>query len=75
MKLFVSCLLNVETTVAVRGFPISYYPIDYPFFGIQSHVSGVGYNIAKAAPRVFAARAGLRLYLYGKKYKIFLKQY
>ena len=66
MKLFVSGLLNVETTVAVRGFPISYYPIDYPFFGIQSHVSGVGYNIAKAAPRVQKTRAGLRLYLYGE---------
>ena len=66
MKLFVSGLLNVETTVAVRDFPISYYPIDYPFFGIQSHVSGVGYNIAKAAPRVQKTRAGVRLFLYGE---------
>lgn len=48
MKLFVSGLLNIETTVSVRGFPISYYPIDYPFFGVDSQVSGVGYNIAKA---------------------------
>lgn len=48
MKIFVSGLLNVETTVAVRGFPIEYYPIDYSFFGINSNVSGVGYNIAKA---------------------------
>lgn len=44
----VSGLLNVETTVAVRGFPIEYYPIDYPFFGIRSAVSGVGFNLAKA---------------------------
>ena len=48
MKLFVSGLINIETTVAVRGFPIPYYPIDYPFFGIGSAVSGVGYNVAKA---------------------------
>ncbi len=48
MKVLVSGLLNVETTVSVRGFPISYYPIDYPFFGINSNVSGVGFNIAKA---------------------------
>lgn len=48
MKIFVSGLLNIETTVAVRGFPINYYPIDYSFFGVNSTVSGVGYNIAKA---------------------------
>ena len=48
MKILVSGLLNIETTVAVRGFPINYYPIDYPFFGIDSNVSGVGFNIAKA---------------------------
>lgn len=48
MKILVSGLINIETTVAVREFPINYYPIDYPFFGISSNVSGVGYNIAKA---------------------------
>lgn len=48
MKILVSGLLNIETTVAVRGFPIDYYPIDYPFFGVDSAVSGVGYNLAKA---------------------------
>lgn len=47
-RILVSGLLNVETTVAVRGFPISYYPIDYPFFGVTSRVSGVGYNVARA---------------------------
>lgn len=47
--LLVSGLVNVETTVKVRRFPIDYYPIDYPFFGVQSHVSGVAYNIAAAA--------------------------
>lgn len=47
-RIFVSGLVNVETTVRVRQFPIPYYPIDYPFFGIDSDVSGVAYNIAKA---------------------------
>ncbi len=48
MKILVSGLLNIETTVAVRGFPIPYYPIDYPFFGVNAAASGVGYNLAKA---------------------------
>lgn len=48
MKILVSGLVNIETTVAVRGFPIGYYPIDFNSFGISSNVSGVGYNIAKA---------------------------
>ena len=48
MHIFVSGLLNVETTSSVRGFPVNYYPIDYNFFGIRSAVSGVAFNIAKA---------------------------
>lgn len=48
MKIFISGLLNIETTVKIRKFPIEYYPIDYPFFGINSSVSGVAFNIAKA---------------------------
>lgn len=48
MNILVSGLLNTETTVAVRGFPISYYPIDYDFFGVNTAVSGVAFNIAKA---------------------------
>lgn len=49
MKLFVSGVINVETNLRIRSFPVTYYPIDYPFFGIKSTVSGVGYNITKAA--------------------------
>lgn len=45
---FVAGLINMETTLAVDGFPIPYFPVRYPFFGIQTTVSGVGYNIAKA---------------------------
>ncbi len=48
MKMFVSGLVNVETNLKIRSFPVTYYPIDYPFFGIKSTVSGVGYNISKA---------------------------
>ena len=47
-KILISGLVNTEITVRVRKFPIDYYPIDYPFFGINSAVSGVAYNIALA---------------------------
>lgn len=48
MKIFVSGLVNLETTMKVKEFPIPYFPIDYPFFGIQTAVAGVGVNVAKA---------------------------
>lgn len=32
-NILVSGLINTETTVRVRQFPVNYYPIDYPFFG------------------------------------------
>jgi acarbose 7IV-phosphotransferase len=44
----VSGLINVETTLRVDGFPIDYSPVRYPFFGVQSTVSGVGLNVAAA---------------------------
>lgn len=47
-KILVSGLVNTETTVRVRQFPINYYPIDYPFFGVNTDASGVAYNIALA---------------------------
>ena len=47
-KILISGLVNTETTVKVRRFPIPYYPIDYPFFGVNTAVSGVAYNIACA---------------------------
>ena len=47
-KILISGLVNTETTVRVRQFPIPYYPIDYPFFGVNTAVSGVAYNIALA---------------------------
>lgn len=47
-NILISGLVNTETTVRVRQFPVNYYPIDYPFFGVHTAVSGVAYNIALA---------------------------
>jgi ribokinase len=47
-KILVSGLINIETTLKVDSFPLTYEPVRYPFFGINSTVSGVGFNIAKA---------------------------
>ncbi|MCB9418947.1 MAG: carbohydrate kinase family protein [Ardenticatenaceae bacterium] len=46
--ILISGLINIETTLKVDAFPLTYEPVRYPFFGINSTVSGVGYNIAKA---------------------------
>lgn len=51
-KIFVSGLMNVETTVKIKSFPINYFPIDYPFFGVNSSVSGVGVNVGKALKKL-----------------------
>lgn len=48
MKILISGLVNTETTCRVRQFPVEYYPIDYPFFGVDTAVSGVAYNLARA---------------------------
>jgi sugar/nucleoside kinase (ribokinase family) len=47
-KFLVSGLINLETTLQVEAFPISYEPVRYPFHGVASTVSGVGFNISKA---------------------------
>ena len=47
-RILVSGLVNLETTVKVDAFPVPYFPVRYPFFGVRSEVSGVGYNVAKA---------------------------
>jgi ribokinase len=36
----------------VNSFPVEYSPVRYPFFGVESSVSGVGYNLAKALTRL-----------------------
>lgn len=47
-NIIIAGLINIETTLKVKGFPIEYFPIDYPFYGINSAVSGVAVNIPKA---------------------------
>jgi len=47
-RILVSGLVNLETTVKVDGFPVPWFPVRYPFFGVASSVSGVGYNVARA---------------------------
>lgn len=47
-NILISGLVNTETTVRVRQFPIHYYPIDYPFFGVRTAASGVAYSLARA---------------------------
>ncbi len=47
-RFLVSGLVNLETTARVRGFPIQYYPIDYPFFGVGMNASGVALNLTRA---------------------------
>lgn len=44
----VSGLINLETTLRIDKFPLQYNAVNYPFGGVRSTVSGVGYNIAKA---------------------------
>ncbi len=47
-RILISGLINVETTLRVERFPIEYSPVRYPFFGVRSTISGVGFNVAKA---------------------------
>lgn len=47
-KILVSGLINIETTLRTEQFPLVYEPVRYPFFGINTTVAGVGYNISKA---------------------------
>src|SRR5215207_4080833 len=47
-RIFVAGLTNIETTLQVDGFPIEYAPVTYSFFGVNSTVSAVGYNVALA---------------------------
>lgn len=47
-SIVVSGLVNVETTLNIGQFPVQYTPIEYKFFGLNSNVAGVAYNVAKA---------------------------
>lgn len=47
-RILVSGLINIETTLKIDHFPLNYFPVTYPFYGVSSTVSGVGFNLAKA---------------------------
>jgi ribokinase len=47
-NILVSGHIGIEITAKIDGFPIEYTPIEYEFYGINSTVAGVGYNIVKA---------------------------
>lgn len=47
-RFLISGLINIETTLRIDSFPLNYNPVNYPFFGVNSTVAGVGYNLAKA---------------------------
>jgi len=46
-RILVSGLINIETTLQIDSFPLAYTPVRYPFVGVNSTVSGVGYNVVK----------------------------
>jgi ribokinase len=47
-KILVSGLINIETTLKIDQFPLHYFPVSYPFYGVRTTISGVGFNLAKA---------------------------
>lgn len=47
-RILISGLINIETTLRIDQFPIPYFPVAYPFNGVNTTISGVGFNIAKA---------------------------
>jgi hypothetical protein len=47
-QILLSGLINFETTLPIERFPLDYFPVTYPFSGVRSAVSGVGYTLAKA---------------------------
>ena len=48
MKVLISGLLNIETNVPVKAFPLEYTAVEYLSMQIKANVSGVGYNLVKA---------------------------
>lgn len=50
--IYVSGLLNFETILSVDSFPVNYFPIEYPFYGINTGVGGTAYNISKALTKL-----------------------
>ena len=47
-NILVSGLISIETNVKIDKFPIKYSPVEYNFFGTNTAISGVGFNVIKA---------------------------
>ena len=47
-RVVVCGLINIETTLRVDAFPVSYEPVHCAFDRVHSSISGVGFNIALA---------------------------
>ena len=51
-KILVSGLINIEIDVKIKSFPIKYEQVIYNNHGINSCISGVGFNVAKALTKL-----------------------
>jgi acarbose 7IV-phosphotransferase len=47
-SILVSGHIGIEITAKIDKFPIEYTPIEYEFYGVNTTVASVGYNIVKA---------------------------
>jgi len=47
-SILVSGHIGIEITAKIDKFPVEYTPIEYEFYGVNTTVSSVGYNIVKA---------------------------
>jgi acarbose 7IV-phosphotransferase len=47
-NILVSGHIGIEITAKIGQFPIEYTPIEYEFYGVNTTVASVGYNIVKA---------------------------
>lgn len=48
----VAGLYNLETNLGIDAFPLSYFPVCYPFHRVSQTHAGVGFNIAVALKRL-----------------------
>lgn len=67
-RVLVSGLVNIETSVRVNQFPVEYSPIEYAFFGVNTSISGVAYNITGAL-RALGDQVTLSSYLGNDLYR------
>lgn len=63
-NIFLSGLCNIETTVQIEKFPIEYTSIHYPFFGVDSSVSGVGINYLANAFKTLGDEVNIHSYVW-----------